>query len=108
MFLDVWLNLGQPEPSYFFFHPGFPRPSDTFSHTSRLSLLHSRSAFFIVAPLFYIPLHFNTYTLGNNPDSTSHKRKNDIYVQREGGKLPGQTKKKKKRVKWTLEKAEDF
>lgn len=82
----------------FFFHPGFPRPSDTFSHTPRLSLLHSRSDFFIVAPLFYIPLHFNTYTVGNNPDSISHKRKNDIYVQREGGKAAWPNKEEKKRV----------
>lgn len=80
----------------FFSTPASRAPLTLFPHTPRLSLLHSRSAFFIVAPLCYIPLHFNTYTLGNNPDSISHKRKNDIYVQREGGKLPGQTKKKKK------------
>lgn len=89
----AWLNSGQPEPSCFFcgvflcfFSPPphkLPAPSPPLSHTPRLvSSPLSFRCFPHCRSLFYIPLHFNTYTLGNIPDSISHRRKSDIYVAR--------------------------
>lgn len=72
----VWLNfLGTAERSDF----AAPPPT-LLSHTSHLSAAPTPPAFSFVPLSLYIPLHFNTYTLCNIPDSISHSCKNDIYV----------------------------
>lgn len=90
----AWLNSGQPEPSYF--SPRLPAPlSNTSTHSSSVSSFSLSFCLFHCRSLFYIPLHFNTYTLGNIPDSISHGRKNDIYVARKNWFATSQQQKKK-------------
>lgn len=73
MFLDVCaIELGTTEASVIF----FPPTPASLHHFSPVAL----SLAFSLSLLFYIFLHLNTYTLGNNPDSISYRRKNDIYA----------------------------
>lgn len=79
MFLDVCaIELGTTEALViFFFLPPTPAYLRHFLSVA-LGLAFSLSL------LFYISLHLNSYTLGNNPDSISYRRKNDIYALKVG------------------------